>query len=102
MMTEKQKFPNAFQFFASYFHQDFTDDFGEPEAAIESFIAGSDQAIRAKTLQEIRQLLDVYPESDLEQVVFELGCYYSPSRHRGLSMSQWLKGIVDQFERART
>lgn len=96
-MTNKERFPNAFQFFASYFHQDFTDDFGEPEAAIESFIAGTDPMTRAKTLQEIQAIVGANSEDDLEQVVFGLGCYYSPSRHRGWTMSHWLKKVVEQL-----
>lgn len=99
-MSEKEKFPNAFQFFASYFHQDFGDEFGDPELATQSFIAGSDAEGRRAVIREITMILSELNEGALERIVFELGCYYDPQRHRGLAMSEWLRAVVDQLGKA--
>ncbi len=91
-------FENAFQFFSCYFYQDFSTEFGDPEIAVQKFIDDTDAPTRSAALNELRQLISELGGHDLERTVFELGCYYSPERHRGISMSAWIGEVVREIE----
>lgn len=96
----KKKFENAFQFLGGYFHQDFGVEFGEPEIAVGKFINENSAAARAAVLNELRQIIAESSEQELDDAVFELGCYYSPQRHRGITMVAWLQQVVAQIEQS--
>lgn len=94
----KKEFRNAFQFLAGYFHQDFSVEFGEPELAVAKFVeeATPDRCVCVKN--ELLEILSQYFEDELENVIFQLGCYYDPQKHRGISMSEWLKSVIVQID----
>jgi hypothetical protein len=98
-MSDK-KWENAFQFLAGYFYQGFAVEFGEPEVAIIKFIESNDKVTRAAVARELREILGRYDEEDLENVVFGLGCYYSPQRHQGITMCEWLTQIAGEIEQS--
>jgi hypothetical protein len=96
----KEEFENAFQFLAGYFHQDFGVEFGEPEIAVGKFIEDSEVTVRAAVVSELRRVIQESSERELEDAVFELGCYYSPQRHRGITMAVWLQQVLAQIEKS--
>lgn len=96
----KEKFNNLFQFLAGYFNQDFSIEFGEPEIAVRKFIEDTDAVTRDAVALELRQMLAETDDHELEDVVFELGCYYSPQRHRHIAMRRWLEQVVEEIQRS--
>jgi hypothetical protein len=94
----KKRFENAFQFLASYFHQDFGDEFGEPEKAVKKFNEQNPPEVRKSVIAELEELLEEYSEPDLPDVLFELGCYYDPMRHRGQPYGQWLRAVIEMIQ----
>jgi hypothetical protein len=100
-MKDNEQFENAGQFLGCYFHQDFSFEFGEPEVAVKKFIADSDGTLRAAVAQELRQVIAECDDRKLTDFVFlELGCYYSPERHRGVPMREWLNQIIAALEQS--
>lgn len=94
----KEEFENAFQFLAGYFHQDFSVEFGEPEVAVRKYIEDSNASTRVTVVRELREVIAKTEDSQLDDAVFELGCYYSPQRHRGVAMRAWLVQVIDEIE----
>jgi hypothetical protein len=95
----KERFENSFQFLAGYFHEDFVEEFGGPEEAVQAFIADSDVALQEKVVRELRQLLAEASDRELEEAVFELGCHYRPLEQDG-EMAIWLEQVVVGIERS--
>ena len=94
-----RRFENAFQFLASYFHEDFGQEFASPKSANRAFIAGSDPSTQARVTHELRDLFGPYQGEQLDTVVFqELGCYYRPGKHRGISTRAWLEEVIGEVE----
>jgi hypothetical protein len=97
-MKDKEQFENASQFLSCYFHQDFRFEFEEPEAAVNQFIKGNDDTMRAAVARELHQVVAECDDRDLSDFVFALGCYYSPERHRGIPMRAWLDQVIAEIE----
>jgi hypothetical protein len=99
-MRNRGKFETASQFLACYFHQDFSIEFEEPEAAVAQFIKDNDEARRAAVVRELRQVITECGKQGLDDFIFELGCYYNPERHRGILMRAWLEQVIAEIERS--
>jgi hypothetical protein len=87
------------QFFAGYFHEDWSLDDKEPEDVIALFV--SSVVHEPGKAARLASLIDDYvsrtPENMLDQALFrELGCYYLPSAS-GLSASRWLRSVATQL-----
>ena len=93
-MKDKEQFENASQFLGCYFHQDFSFEFADPEVALKQFLEENDAVIRAAVLRELRQVVAECDDQALSEVIFELGCYYSPERHRDITMRAWLDEVI--------
>jgi RNase adaptor protein for sRNA GlmZ degradation len=91
------KYKNAFQFLAGYFHEDFSIEFNNPEMAVKKFIGENDAAARSEVIRELQDVLSNYEGENLEKVILGLGCYYSPKKHRNISMEEWLKEVITQI-----
>ena len=101
-MKEKDQFENARQFLGCYFHQDFCDEFGEPEIAVERFVQENSAEFRGAVARELDRAIAECDDRQLTDLIFSLGCYYSPDRHRGVSMREWLGKVIAALERSLT
>ena len=100
-MTEKRRSPQLFEFFAAYFHEDWTLDDQGPDDVIARFKSDSSPAVVAECRAEIVNLLSLnLDETALAAVLFrELGCYYRPVAD-SLSGSSWLLHVRERLDRA--
>lgn len=96
-MSLKELYPNAFNFFAGYFHEDVSSEFEQPEDAVRQFIVDTDPQMRVQVRDEIAAMRRDLPREQLPQAVFELGCYYDPPKHRSISVEEWLDGVQQQL-----
>ena len=97
-MKNRGRFYNASQFLSGYFHLDWKDDFDEPEEAVAQFIKDSDRQMRADALDDLRQIVAEFHGPDLNRVMLEIDCYYSPERYRGVPMREWLNQVIMELE----
>lgn len=76
----KNKYPALFQFFGCYFHQDWPVDYDSWDSAIDAFVKSEpSESIRAAKL-ELEQILDSgCSESEVLDILLQLGCYYDPT-----------------------
>ena len=94
-----QDFPTLVQFFGGYFHQDWLEEFSDPEAAVAAFFSGaSTEAIRS-ACDELSQavLLARQGTEDPQRFLYELGCYYDPAAN-GLAVSDWLEQVRKKLD----
>jgi hypothetical protein len=83
-----------FQFFAAYFHEDWSVDAASPDDVIDSFIA----AHTGSECAHIASLIDAFAaavldDQALERALFaELGCYYVPTAD-AQSTRGWLQRV---------
>jgi len=99
-MKNIDRFENASQFLACYFHQDFSDQFEGPEEAVAQFIQDADHRTRANAVHDLHQIVAEFQGSHLDDVVLEIGCYYDPERHQGVPMREWLNQVIAEIERS--
>ena len=99
-MKNIERFENATQFLAGYFHQDWHEVFNEPEEAVAQFIKDADRQTRADTLRDLRQIVAEFPEAELGNVMLSICCYYSPERYRSITMREWLNQVIAEIERS--
>ncbi len=99
-MRNREQFYNASQFLGCYFHLDWHEDFNQPEDAVAQFIKDADAQTRGDTLHELRQIIAEFPGPQLNKVLIEICCCYSPERHRGVPMREWLDQVIAELERS--
>jgi hypothetical protein len=99
-MKNRERFEHAHQFLSGYFHQDWHEDFDEPEEAVAEYMRYANPRSRAGALHNLRQIIAEFQGPDLNRVMLEIGCYYSPERYRGTSMRQWLDEVVAELEQS--
>lgn len=74
----------------TYFHQDWLEDTGSPQAAVQSFSCMEHPSLVSRTLAEVRMLI-ASPTSDqaIQELFDAWGCeYYLPAD--GLTPRRWL------------
>ena len=99
-MKNRERFYNASQFLGGYFHLDWGDDFDEPEEVVAQFIKDTHRQTRADALRELRQILAEFQGPDLNEVMLDIDCYYSPERYRGVPMREWLEEVITELEQS--
>jgi len=101
MSTER--YPELFQFFAGYFHQDWAVDADTPDTVIDTFVA-EDASENERT--HLADLIDAFvaavpDDQALERALFEeLGCYYVPGSDPQ-SARRWLHHVSGRLRSAR-
>lgn len=81
------------QFFGCYFHQDFRDDYGSPEGAIEAFINEQPENIgnMIVALDELKKMN--FNEEDLRDKLISLGSDYGPWLVNKYTAIEWV-GVI--------
>lgn len=95
-------FENLKQLFGGYLHQDWPDEFGSDAEAVQAMIEGDTPDTIAAAREELRELLSMQiSEQELANImVNRLGCYFEPASV-GKTYREWLKGVVEQWARAK-
>jgi hypothetical protein len=76
--------------FGAYFHQDFQEEHGSPEATVKAFCRDSSSEQRVEAADEIRRILDgTDTETDTSRAVERFGLDYGPEAE-GWKMRDWL------------
>ena len=88
-------------FFASYFHQDWMLDDATADDVVARFLAdiNHDATVRAQLAGAIRAFIARFTDDNaLRDALYrELGAFYDP-RADGLSGREWLQRVADQIE----
>ncbi len=89
----KNKYPALFQFFGCYFHQDWPVDYESWDPAIADFVKSEPpESIRAAQF-ELEQILNSgCSESEVLELLLQLGCYYDPTAD-GTNVFSWLQDV---------
>jgi len=94
-MDDISKYSNLAQFFGCYFHQDFTEEFGTPEQALNAFITDSDKELIKLTSSELKLFLSLkLNENDLTKALGYLYCDYLPNSDN-LPIKEWLMKVSE-------
>jgi hypothetical protein len=99
-MNTRDRFENAHQFLAGYFHPDWGDDYDEPEEVVAQFIKDTHRQTRIDTLRELREIIAEFHGPDLDRIMLGIGCFYNPERYRGVPMREWLEEVITELERS--
>ena len=84
-------------FFSSYFHPYWIEDYETVENAIDEYARDEDTHTLEITITELHEIIDkAYTESDLKQILVELGCYYNVSYDYNKTVD-WLISIKKQL-----
>ena len=96
-MTYK-KLDSLEQLLGCYFHQDWTDEFGNVASALHAIIRSEPKERLLDCVEEIDALLAAsLSENDLMAILTDqFGCYFDPNSD-GLTCEQWLKRIQEKF-----
>jgi CdiI immunity protein len=93
--------PQAAQFLAGYFHQDWVVDHDEWEEVVDDFIAESPRSVVADCAAELRSLLDAGLSDDqLARLLEALGGSVDSSAY-GISVGKWLEAVLARLDAAR-
>jgi hypothetical protein len=88
------EFPELVQFLGGYFHQDFLLDYGNPNAAIEAYLAESPLESILSACKELERIIPLLEQMDKPETFLwqTLGCYYDPKAD-GLTVVDWLNQV---------
>ncbi len=92
-MSVRESFPNLWQFFGGYFHQDWTHDSSDPDVIIRTFIDDSSSHVLVSVHTELNSLLNQdLSDADLRESLTKLGCYvHYPAI--GMTAREWLTHV---------
>jgi hypothetical protein len=90
----KDKFPNLYQFFGGYFHEDWDLEAKDAEAVIHNYLNDEKPRIVKQVIDEISQLLEMnLDRSQLSDILADdLRCSYDPTFY-GISDIEWLRWV---------
>jgi CdiI immunity protein len=92
--------PQAAQFLAAYFHQDWVVDRDGWEEVVDEFVAESPRSVVAECAADLRRLLGAgLNDGELVRMLEQLGCSVDPSAY-GLTAGAWLAALLARLERA--
>ncbi len=82
-----------------YFGQDFVEDYGTADVALDAYLTGTSTEKIQQALSEVRELLAKnLSEDELDYyLMHELDCSYNTAAD-GLTPSQWLDMVAKQME----
>lgn len=95
MGMREEPFPELAQLFGAYFHQDWQEEFANPEAALRAFLRSASPASRSRARQELRRLL-TRTDAALGEMCAGLGCAYLPPR---AAWRAWLTAVERRLSR---
>lgn len=88
-----QSYPALSQFLGAYFHQDWPEEFPDPESAIAAFRRKEPPELVRTACSELDQAhCEAQQSADPSKLLAELGCYYDPQAD-GRSVPQWLAHV---------
>ncbi len=93
---------NLLQFFGGYLNEDWPEEYGSAERAVEKFLSESSLETIASTLKELDEVIQKYESGMLTADFFftEFGCAYDPKGDgSGVDMLVWLKELRKTLER---
>ena len=93
-MRYADRYPELYQFFGGYFHQDWGDS-GSFQNVVHDFQVELDETVRQAT-RELEEFLELdLPEEELREILLnDLGSYvHAPGL--GLTYRQWLEAVLD-------
>ena len=89
----KTLYPNLYELFAGYFHQDWPEDSPTATGIIERYLGESSDEDVGKALKELHELLsNVTDDEELANIVNQLGSYYNPQAD-GITHREWLMQV---------
>lgn len=99
MVTEvPEKWEEISNFFAVYFNQDFPDDYGTPDQAIQAFKNDAPVAYLHRAATGAEDLAgSVDDEGALRELMFDLGLEYMPWADGWSSAHAWLRYLAELF-----
>lgn len=94
----KTTYPNLYEFFAGYFHQDWPEESPTATCVVERYLGEFPRSEVDEASRELRSLLtNTSAESDLASIVNQLGSYYNPQSD-GLTYREWLLQVCILLE----
>ena len=94
-----QRWPQLDQLIGCYFHEDFIDDYGSPEGAIDAMLDGFGAQSLRQGLRELEEFIEFardylrkHPEEEEDVVLDMFGCPYNTYAD-GLTPLQWLEHL---------
>jgi hypothetical protein len=92
------KYPALGQFLGAYLHQDFLDEYGDPDGAITAFLAEAPQDSVTAACNELEKVIPLSGQMDNPEqfLCHVLGCYYAPEAD-GLTVADWLKRVHNRL-----
>lgn len=91
-------YPNLYDFFAGYFHQDWPEESPTASDVVEKYLGEFPRNEIDEAVRELRNLLTNTPaEGDLASLVNQLGSYYNPQAD-GLTYREWLLQVCALLE----
>lgn len=91
--------PEAAQFLAGYFHQDWVLERRSWEQVVDEYAADSPGAVAAECAAQLRALADAGLQgNELSSALEEIGCSVDPSAY-GLTVDAWLRAVAEQLQR---
>lgn len=99
MITKAQR-ERLYQFFAGYFHEDWSVEADSPDQVLSAFVRQRGGGCDLEELsRSIVAFVREYPKDDeIDEALFkELGCYYSP-RAEGILTRSWLLSVAAKLD----
>lgn len=92
-------YPNLFQLFGGYFHQDWAEDYeGSPQAVLDDYVASCAPFEIEETIAEIGSLVAVVSSEDaLRELLLRFDNNYVYDEHAGFSPSMWFETIATRL-----
>ena len=88
-----RRYPEIAQFFGGYLHQDWPEDAGSWEAAVDQFLAGESAEHVRRAVADLERLLDERRNDvELSRALDAFGNAYDPTPD-GLSLREWLTRV---------
>jgi hypothetical protein len=87
-------------FFGAYFHQDWDLDASSAEGVFALYVQDSTTEHRRRVIDQLARLArDTHDDAALDEKLFELGCYYSPTAE-GKTSRQWMQDVMAILRRS--
>lgn len=94
-ISKKEHKKVLFQFFAAYFHEDWSIEADTPDQILAKFVRQNDEFQRDNLSRYISAFVHDHPDDrELGEALYkDLGCYYDPNSD-GISARSWLLAVA--------